>query len=237
MSLNKKVTSSGGSSQSQNSSGSSIPVKVVDKVQGRGVVLDLGSDFEIDFEEEIAIKPTGLKVEEGETESDIVVKNLVPGKEYKSIIIVATTTDNKKIKLSTKNVKIESENPLQEFVTNIYNFAFERFPDEEGYSYWLDKLIEKKDITGKYVLYNLMFAEREFSDRNLPDDELIKVLYQIVVNRTYDEEGLQFWIKEYNETFLPNANNDAFEAQKAIVTRMLYEQEFRNLCDKLGILW
>lgn len=235
--INKKVTSSGGSSQSQNSSGSSIPVKVVDKVQGRGVVLDLGSDFEIDFEEEIAIKPTGLKVEEGETESDIVVKNLVPGKEYKSIIIVATTTDNKKIKLSTKNVKIESENPLQEFVTNIYNFAFERFPDEEGYSYWLDKLIEKKDITGKYVLYNLMFAEREFSDRNLPDDELIKVLYQIVVNRTYDEEGLQFWIKEYNETFLPNANNDAFEAQKAIVTRMLYEQEFRNLCDKLGILW
>ena len=227
----------GVSSQGQNSSNNSIPVTVVNKVMGRGIVLGGDFDAEIDFEKEIAIKPSGLKVEAGETESEIVIKNLVPGKEYKVITVVVTTLDDEKIKLSARGVKIESENPLQQFITNIYNFAFERFPDEEGYSYWLDKLMERKEITGKYVLYNLMFAEREFSDRNLPDDELIKVLYQIVVNRTYDEGGLQFWIKEYNETFLPNANNDKFEAQKAIVTRMLYEQEFKDLCDKLGILW
>ena len=86
-------------------------------------------------------------------------------------------------------------------------------------------------------LINLLFAEKEFTERNLPDDELIKVLYQIVVNREYDEGGLNYWIKEYNETYLPQANNDSFEAQKAIVMRMLYEQEFRNLCEKMGILW
>ncbi|EIA30201.1 hypothetical protein SFB5_043G2, partial [Candidatus Arthromitus sp. SFB-5] len=113
----------------------------------------------------------------------------------------------------------------------------ERYPDEEGYSYWLGKLLEKGEITGKFVLYNLMFSEREFSDRNLSDDDLIKVLYQIVVNREYDEGGLNYWIGEYRNTYLPQANNDSYEAQKAIVERMLHEQEFKDLCNKMGILW
>ena len=126
---------------------------------------------------------------------------------------------------------------VQQFLTNIYKFAFERFPDEEGYTYWLDGLVAKDQVTGKYIVYNLMFAEREFTERNLPDREMIKVLYQIVVNREYDQEGLEYWVKEYNENYLVQANNDSFEAQKLIVMRMLYEQEFRNLCDKMEILW
>lgn len=214
-----------------------VPIELSKTVEGRGIVLVSNLDIDVDLEKELIVRPKGLIVEKSKSDSSFIVKNLVPGKEYKSIIITVTTSENEKINLLVKDVKIEPEIPLQEFVTNIYKFAFERFPDEQGYSYWLDKLLEKKDITGKYVLYNLMFAEREFTDRNLPDEELIKVLYQIVVNRTYDEEGLRFWMQEYNQTYLPQANNDSFEAQKAIVTRMLYEQEFRNLCEKLGILW
>lgn len=216
--------------------GDAIKLPVKEKATNRGVIIS-NEGIDIDYSRSIKVKPDGLNVEEVEGGEYFMVTNLVPGKEYDSIVINADTVDGENVVLMVNDVLIEPETLLEEFVTNIYIFAFERYPDESGYSYWLEKLMEKKDITGKYVLYNLMFAEREFSDRNLPDEELIKVLYQIVVNREADQEGLEFWINEYNTVYLPQANGDSYEAQKAIVTRMLYEQEFKNLCEEMGILW
>lgn len=204
----------------------------------RSLLVGNGERFNLDFEKPLTISPDGLEVEKVNNFPNLLrVKNLVPEKLYRQIFIKGTSLSSEEETLYLDKIKIRAENLLQEFLVNIYKFAFERFPDESGYAFWLSKLIEKSDVTGKYVVYNLMFAEKEFSDRNLPDDELIKVLYQIVVNREYDEGGLQYWVKEYNETYLPQANNDKFEAQKAIVMRMLYEQEFQNLCNSMDILW
>ncbi|BAK80980.1 DUF4214 domain-containing protein [Candidatus Arthromitus sp. SFB-rat-Yit] len=207
------------------------------KSSNRKIELDIVGDNEFDYEKGFNINPEGLDLEIDEVRNKFIVKNLVPGKDYKNIVITFYTEEDDEINFVVKNVKINPENLLQEFITNIYKFAFERYPDEEGYGYWLGRLLEKGEVTGKFVLYNLMFAEREFSERNLSDDELIKVLYQIVVNREYDEGGLNYWIGEYRNTYLPQANNDSYEAQKAIVARMLHEQEFKDLCNKMGILW
>lgn len=214
-----------------------IELKFNGKSSGRKIELDIVGDEEFDYEQGFYIDPEGLDLEIDEDRNKFIVLNLVPNKEYKNIIITFFTVDDEEVNFVVKNVKIEPETLLEEFITNIYKFAFERYPDEEGYSYWLGKLLEKGEVTGKFVLYNLMFAEREFSDRNLSDDDLIKVLYQIVVNREYDEGGLNYWIGEYRNTYLPQANNDSYEAQKAIVERMLHEQEFKDLCNKMGILW
>lgn len=216
--------------------GDAIKLFVEDTAPNRGIFVS-NDGIDIDYSMPIKVTPDGLNVEEVEGGEYLTITNLVPRKEYDSIIINADTVDGENVVLMVRDVSIEPETLLEEFVTNIYKFAFERYADESGYSYWLEKLMEKKDITGKYVLYNLMFAEREFSDRNLSDEELIKVLYQIVVNREADQEGLEFWINEYKTVYLPQANGDSYEAQKAIVTRMLYEQEFKNLCEKMGILW
>ena len=216
-----------------------IEVNVSNAIGGRSVVVDSNYSIDIDYDKNINVKPQGLKVQRinNEKEGLLKITDLVPGKKYEEITINAISKENREINLIVQNVLVEAETLLEQFLTNIYSFAFERFPDEGGYSYWLSNLMDKKEITGKYVLYNLMFSEREFSDRNLPDNELIKVLYQIVVNRKYDDEGFSYWIKEYNENYLPQANNDSYEAQKAIVTRMIHEQEFKNLCNKMGILW
>lgn len=214
-----------------------IELKFNGKSSGRKIELNIVGDEEFDYEKGFYIDPEGLDLEIDEDRNKFIVLNLVPNKEYKNIIITFFTADDEEVNFIVKNVKIDPETLLEEFITNIYKFAFERYPDEEGYSYWLGKLLEKGEITGKFVLYNLMFSEREFSDRNLSDDDLIKVLYQIVVNREYDEGGLNYWIGEYRNTYLPQANNDSYEAQKAIVERMLHEQEFKDLCNKMGILW
>ncbi len=213
-----------------------IPLKVNKILDSRSISFKYEGDISINYEEGYSIDPEGLEIYIDEDESIIITK-IVPGKEYKKILLSMVDENGEEVTFVANDILTEPATLLEGFITNIYKFAFERYPDESGYDYWLNKLLEKKEVTGKFVLYNLMFAEREFSDRNLPDDELIKVLYQIVVNREYDEGGLNFWIGEYNNTYLPQANNDSYEAQKAIVTRMLYEQEFRNLCEKMGILW
>ena len=77
------------------------------------------------------------------------------------------------------------------------------------------RLIESAEkLTGK--------AEREFADRNLSDEDLIKALYQIVVNRQYDTEGLNYWIYMYGE-YLNEFGGDKYEAKKTLVLRMAYE--------------
>ena len=88
----------------------------------------------------------------------------------------------------------------------------------------------------EYFLKNLMFAEDEFTNRNLADRDLIAALYQIVVNRDFDEEGLNFWISIYNEN-LKNAQGNKKLAQETLVDRMVHEPEFGKLCDKAGIFW
>lgn len=213
-----------------------IPLVVKKQLSSRSITVDFEDEADIDFEQGYSITPDGLDIEISD-EGELVINKIVPGKSYDKIVISFVSTGGDSINLIATDIKTDPDTLLEEFLTNIYKFAFERYPDEGGYDYWLTKLMERKEITGKFVLYNLMFAEREFTDRNLSDEDLIKVLYQIVVNREYDEQGLRFWISEYNNTYLPQANNDSYEAQKKIVTRMLYEPEFRNLCEKMGILW
>ena len=125
---------------------------------------------------------------------------------------------------------------LEDFLFNSYYFAFDREPDENGYNYWKDQLEVEGNLSGKYFLINLMFAEREFADRNLSDEDLIKALYQIVVNRQYDTEGLNYWIYMYGE-YLNEFGGDKYEAKKTLVLRMAYEPEFGRLCDEMGIAW
>ena len=81
-----------------------------------------------------------------------------------------------------------------------------------------------------------MFAEKEFSDRNLDDEDLIKVLYQIVVNREYDSKGLSYWVGVYKQ-YLVKFDNDQYEAKKTVVLRMVYEPEFQQLCERMNVKW
>ena len=52
-------------------------------------------------------------------------------------------------------------------------------------------------------------------------------------NRTPDDEGLNFWIKEYEENF--KITNDDKKSVESIVTKMVGESEFKNLIKLIGI--
>ena len=133
-----------------------------------------------------------------------------------------------------QNVKLDAENEAQSFLYDVYKRSFLRDPDEIGYKYWIDRL-ETKDISARNFLINLLFAEKEFSEMDYDVTEFITVLYSIIVNREPDSDGLNFWIKFYNEEVLANSNGDQFAAKKYSVDRMINEKEFEEIILSMGL--
>lgn len=166
----------------------------------------------------------------------VIIEPTIPKKVYKNIEVTIPLADGSTSKIVIAEFVTQPENVGQDWLSNAYKFALDRFPDEGGYKYWYEERIEKKTMSGEYFLMNLLFGEDEFTNRNLGDKDLIAALYQIVVNRDYDEEGLNFWIGIYNEN-LGNAQGNKKLAQEVLVDRMVHEAEFGKLCEKIGIFW
>ncbi len=160
----------------------------------------------------------------------------IPKKKYTNIQVTVPLEDGSTHTIVIPELVTEPADTAQDWLSNAYWFAFERFPDEGGYNYWYADRMKKKTLNGEYFLKNLMFAEDEFTNRNLSDQDLIAALYQIVVNREYDQGGLDFWVGIYNEN-LTNAGGNKKLAQEVLVDRMVHEPEFGKLCEKVGIFW
>lgn len=198
-------------------------------------------ELEIDLEQPIGLvmgdEPfTGFSIKFNESGTGFTIEPTIPKKKYENIEVEIPLKDGTTFKMTIKEFTTQPADTGQDWLSNAYWFAFERFPDEEGYNYWYAHRILPKTLNGEYFLKNLLFAEDEFTNRNLQDKELIAALYQIVVNREYDEEGLNFWVGIYNEN-LQNAQGDKKLAQEVLVDRMAHEPEFGKLCERVGIFW
>lgn len=216
--------------------------QVEDTIQGTEAEFSIpASDVPINKDGEIKLsmgdeKYQGFTVKLNEDATSFIIEPTIPKKKYENIEVQLPLEDGTVMTITIKEFTTEPENITQDWLSNAYWFAFERFPDEEGYNYWYEHRMLTKKLNGEYFLKNLMFAEDEFTNRNLADKDLIAALYQIVVNREFDEEGLNFWIGIYNEN-LKNAQGNKKLAQETLVDRMVHEPEFGKLCDKAGIFW
>ena len=216
--------------------------QVEDKIQGTKAKFSIPtSDVEVNKDGEIQLSMgdeqyKGFKVKLSDDGTSFIIEPTIPKKRYQNVEVQIPLKDGTSMTITIKEFTTEPENITQDWLSNAYWFAFERFPDEEGYNYWYEHRMLTKKLNGEYFLKNLMFAEDEFTNRNLADRDLIAALYQIVVNRDFDEEGLNFWISIYNEN-LKNAQGNKKLAQETLVDRMVHEPEFGKLCDKAGIFW
>ncbi len=218
--------------------GEALEVEIVSELVGNWIDIALPEEYNLDTTSEVRNSIGGESYYDSLDDGTevIVIDKIVPGKHYENVLLVTQDVDGNEVRLSIGEFTLEPSTLLEEFLRNSYFFAFDREPDEGGYNYWKQELEENENMSGKYFLINLMFAEKEFSNRNLSDEDLIKVLYQIVVNREYDAQGLSYWIAIYNQ-YLQKFNGDKYEAKKTVVLRMVYEPEFGRLCEQMGINW
>ena len=79
-----------------------------------------------------------------------------------------------------------------------------------------------------------LLNENEFIRIRPTTKSKIEGLYKVIVNRTSDKEGLEFWVSMY-ESLLKNGYSEEF-AVKIVADRMINEDEFKNLVKNLKVI-
>lgn len=80
----------------------------------------------------------------------------------------------------------------------LYKAAFDRAPDAEGLGYWINSFDHGAWLTG---VANSFVASPEFQamyGANSSNDTFVTLLYQHVLHRTPDNQGLAYWNTELN---------------------------------------
>ena len=123
-----------------------------------------------------------------------------------------------------KNVRAgDGSDSLGEFVTRAYQLILDREPEEAGFAYWYDSLTNGERTAANLI--NEFIISREMTDRNLPYDEQIDILYHVMFDRDADDAGKKYWLDYMDEGFSISSVVDGF-------TR---SQEFVKVCEKFGI--
>lgn len=94
---------------------------------------------------------------------------------------------------SINDVVANAQNPnLTMFVSRMYTKALDRNFDWGGLEDWCSRLLNKTE-TPESVARGFIFS-REMLNKNLSDEEFVKVLYRVFMDREYDQAGLEDWV-------------------------------------------
>ena len=86
----------------------------------------------------------------------------------------------------------------------LYQAAFDRTPDQVGLGYWISEFdSEKGDLTwvAKSFILSEEFKETYGSPATVSDEEFLDLLYENVLTRDPDEEGMEYWMEELDRGF------------------------------------
>lgn len=168
------------------------------------------------------------------TNGTINITGLIPTKEYKDIKIGYKDEDGTDKFITISSILINKGSNLDSFLVNAYNKALSReisSIDEQGYNYWRKGLVSKK-IGLSYFIRNLAFVPEFMNLANTPD-QLITRLYNILIMRNPEPQGLQFWKKVYDELVSKGVSHE--QATMKILTDMTTSNEFTNLAERLSV--
>lgn len=112
------------------------------------------------------------------------------------------------------------------FVARIYVIALERQYDQQGLDFWCNELSDYKS-TGLRIFQRITDCP-EFKERQLTDDEYLKVLYTTFFDREPDGDGFKFWQDKLA--------NDPLYTREFVLNCFVDTEEWANICASYGIL-
>ena len=123
-----------------------------------------------------------------------------------------------------KDVKEQTRQQINSFVTRMYEQCLSREPDGAGLAGWAEQL-ETGQMNGAQIAEQFVFSN-EMLDKNLSDAEFVKVLYRSMMGREADEAGLNGWVSQLQGGFISRS-----EVTKAFVE----SAEFTGICSEYEI--
>lgn len=126
-------------------------------------------------------------------------------------------------KLGVEYVAPAPKDPVNDFVTRMYNTCLSRKPETAGMKYWVDGIKSGK-YTGAQVAESFVFS-KELTAKKLNDDAFVETLYVSILGRSSDKIGKAYWLDKLEKG----------TSREAVLAEFTDSKEFAKLCGTYGI--
>ena len=118
----------------------------------------------------------------------------------------------------------EARPSFEDFVERLYVVALGRASEPEGKAFWTEH-VGNGDLNGAQCA-NEFLLSKEFNDRNLSDEDFLKVLYKTFFDRKAedDKDGFDFWM-----------NSLKTQGRDVVVDCFINSTEWCNVCATYGV--
>lgn len=114
---------------------------------------------------------------------------------------------------------------VTQFVARLYTQALGRGYDIDGLNDWCNRI-----VSGAWSVTEVsttgFFNSREFLNKNLNNQEYVKVLYRTFLGREYDAAGLKDWVGKLNSGAM---------SREQVLKGFSYSTEFANIMKQYGL--
>ena len=142
-------------------------------------------------------------------------------------LISVNFSDNKVYALENNNnilrIDGQTEKYFRDFVLRLYKLCFNRTPVDAEVNYHVNELIKGTSKAGN-ITFNF-FNSPEFLNKNINDDNYVKLCYQVLMNRNGDKEGIEYWKN--------NLLNGV--SRNYVLDKFIKSLEFNNICKEYKI--
>ena len=112
---------------------------------------------------------------------------------------------------------------VDDFIGRCYKVTLGRDADADGYAYWRDILVNRKQ-DGSVVAHGFLFSP-EYIDKQTPPEQYVKDLYMLFMGREPEQAGYDYWCEKM-------ANG---ETREQIFAGFANSKEYFDLCYGYGI--
>lgn len=109
------------------------------------------------------------------------------------------------------------------FVNRLYVKLLDRQGEDEGIENWC-RIILTKENSAADVAHGFVFSQ-EFLNRNISNEEFVKIMYRTFLDREYDQVGLEDWVGQLN----------AGTGREQVFHGFAESAEFHNLMNEYGV--
>lgn len=112
---------------------------------------------------------------------------------------------------------------IRRFSTRLYTIVLGRNAEEDGLNWWVEQLATGQTTCANAV--NVFVSSDEFKNKNLSNEEIVRIMYVTMLDRESDEAGLAYW-----NNLLENGVTPSY-----IVNGFASSNEFEKLCSDYGM--
>ncbi len=118
----------------------------------------------------------------------------------------------------------DATSQITAFVTRLYEKCLGRQPDAGGLNTWVT-VLSNGSWTAERVAWGFVFS-KEYTNRRVSNDEYVKMLYRVYMDREADTGGYNTWM---------NALNSGWSREQ-VMEGFSRSVEFRNICNRYGMM-